>query len=178
MNAAIICLIEIGGEPLNLDRVELCFSQVPGTPLVGRSLQEALRQMLKRAKRSIVLCSCEFSSQADFILNEEVVAKMQINREVSVYGNDPTQMKSMKAIYSDLGMRVYVWKPPRDRSLFHIKAIIVDDVQIYMGSANMSKNAMTNSAEWGIIANSPEICQKLRKYLDDLIESRRFEEVD
>ena len=59
-----------------------------------------------------------------------------------------------------------------------IKAIVVDDTRLYLGSANLSKNAITASAEWGIICESPDIIQRLRAYLDHLIERGRLKEVE
>jgi phosphatidylserine/phosphatidylglycerophosphate/cardiolipin synthase-like enzyme len=162
---------------MDIDRVELCFSQVLDTPLRGRSLKRAIRKMISNAKRSIVLCSCEFTPGPDFILNEELTEQMRLGREVSVYGDKADQMQSLKAIFMDLGLRAFLWKPTRDKSLFHIKAIIVDDVWIYIGSANMSWNAMSNSVEWGIVAHSPDICGELNGYLEELIDMGRFEEV-
>ena len=157
--------------------MELCFSQSENTPIRGRELVEAIRQRIRMAKRSIVICSCEFTSSQDFILNEQITKKLREGRKVTVYGNNHTQMEAMKTHYGPLGMRVMSWVEPREKSLFHIKAVVIDDQWIYMGSANMSFNAMRNSAEWGIIGNSPDISNELLHYVAELEETGRFMEV-
>jgi len=162
---------------MDLDHIELCFSQAEGTPIRGRPLVDALRQRIKRAKRSIVMCSCEFTSSTDFILNDVLRNQLLSGRSVTVYGNDRGQMGAMKDAYGNLGMKTLAWVSPRKNSLFHIKATVVDDQWVYMGSANMSHNAMANSAEWGLIGNSPDICQELLAYVDELESTGLFEEV-
>ena len=112
---------------MDIDQVELCFSQSENTPIRGRELVEALRQRIKMAKRSVVICSCEFTSSQDFILNEQIIKKLREGREVVVYGNNRAQMEEMKLSYGPLGMRVMSWIEPRDMSLFHIKAVMIDD---------------------------------------------------
>ena len=67
-----------------------------------------------------------------------------------------------------------MWNPPAEKSLFHIKAVVVDDTYIYIGSANLSINAMTNSSEWGLTGNSPDIALSLVNYLKELENSNLF----
>ena len=54
---------------------------------------------------------------------------------------------------------------------------MVDGAKLYMGSANLSENAITNSAEWGFILDNPETCVKLERYLAHLHSEGRFEVV-
>ncbi len=82
------------------------------------------------------------------------------------------------ATYGDLGLKAFCWVPPRKKSLFHIKAIMIDENMVYMGSANLSRNAMQNSAEWGLISHSPEICRDLTNYIQELKKLGRFTEVE
>lgn len=124
-----------------------------------------------------MICSCEFTSQQDFILNEELLGQLRKNRDVRVYGNHIGQMADIKDVYGDLGLRSFHWLPERKNSLFHIKAITVDANWLYIGSANLSYNAMNNSAEWGLIAHSPEICMDLNEYVEELYSTGRFKEL-
>ena len=165
---------------MDLDGAEVLYSQAPGTPIRGKALSEALRQLIRRASSSIVICSCEFTSKADFILNEEITYQLKRNREVRVFGNHPDQMEDMMDEYGDQGLRAYHWVRPKEArkgSLFHIKAITVDGNWIYIGSANMSSNAMDNSVEWGVIAQSPELCMDLNDYVSELLSTGLFKEV-
>ncbi len=161
-----------------MDRAELCFSEASGTPTMGRPLEEALRQLIRKAKNSIIICSCEFTGSKNFILNEEITIQLKKGKSVIVYGNDGSQMRNLMATYGDLGLKAFRWVPPRKKSLFHIKAIMVDENMVYMGSANLSLNAMQNSAEWGLISHSPEICRDLTNYIQELKKLGRFTEVE
>jgi len=162
---------------LDIDRAELCFSQVHDMPIMGRPLVEALRQLIRKADRSIMICSCEFTGSTNFILNEEITKQLQRGREVTVYGNHSSQMTRLKATYGDMGLRSFYWIPPKQKSLFHIKAITVDGNMAYIGSANLSPNAMGNSAEWGLISHSPDLCSELEQYIAELTQTGRFVEV-
>ena len=55
---------------------------------------------------------------------------------------------------------------------------MIDENMVYMGSANLSRNAMQNSAEWGLISHSPEICRDLTNYIQELKKLGRFTEVE
>lgn len=162
---------------MDIDRAELHFSQSPGTPIMGRPLEEALRQLIRKANSKIIICSCEFTGRTDFILNEEITKQLQRGREVTVYGNHSSQMTQLKAAYGEMGLRAFSWVSPRRGSLFHIKAITVDGNMAYIGSANLSRNAMENSAEWGIVSYSPDLCSDLEEYIEKLTQDGRFSEV-
>ena len=82
-----------------------------------------------------------------------------------------------KAAYGEMGLRAFSWVSPRRGSLFHIKAITVDGNMAYIGSANLSRNAMENSAEWGIVSYSPDLCSDLEEYIEKLTQDGRFSEV-
>ena len=62
-------------------------------------------------------------------------------------------------------------------ALFHIKAIMVDGNKIYMGSANLSQNAVKGNSEWGLVSESPEMCRQLELYLKHLESNGNFQRV-
>jgi len=109
--------------------------------------------------------------------------------KVSVYGNSEEQMIGLKENFKNYegynNLRVFKWNPPTvgrtdkqvKRSLFHIKAITVDNNHCYLGSANLSWNAMQNSVEWGIVTHSTDLCLDLESYIDELVDNGRFVEV-
>ena len=167
----------IGVEML-LEDIELCFSQAEGTPIIGRPLVDSLRSRIRKAKREIIICSCEYTSSTDFVLNKEVHSQLRNNRSVSVYGNSVQRLQELVDNFGRYGLKVFRWIPPRDSSLFHIKAVMIDNQWIYIGSANMSENAMRNSAEWGIIGQSPDMVKELKSYISELEDSGRFREME
>lgn len=160
-----------------------------GTPIRGRSLIESIRQLIKKARHNIIICSCEFTNGADFVINDEIINQLERGCKVSVYGNSQEQMKGLKKNFKGCegynNLRVFTWNPPTvgrtkkqvKLSLFHIKAITVDNNHCYLGSANLSWNAMQNSVEWGIVTHSTDLCLDLESYIDELVDNGRFTEV-
>jgi len=141
-------------------------------------LEDALNQLIDKAKRKIVICSCEFS-KSDFILNERIKFKLNSGCEIIIFGNHKSQMIDLRKEFEDFdNLMVYSWNEPRKKSLFHIKSITIDGNHCYIGSANLSINAMKNSSEWGIITDSPDLCGDLNDYVNELISLGRFEEVN
>ena len=59
----------------------------------------------------------------------------------------------------------------------YIKAIAADGDSLYIGSANLTPNAMTNSAEWGAVLSSPEMVEALHQHTLDLKEAGLLAEV-
>ena len=161
-----------------LEDIELCFSQAEGTPITGRPLVDSLRSRIRKAKREIIICSCEYTSSTDFVLNTEILSQLKNNRSVAVYGNSQERLQELVNNYGRFGLKVFRWIPPRDSSLFHIKAVMIDNQWIYIGSANMSENAMRNSAEWGIIGQSPDLVGELKNYISELEDTGRFVEME
>ena len=58
-----------------------------------------------------------------------------------------------------------------------MKGIVVDDMDAYIGSANLSKNGIRDSAEWGIKTTSPDLCGELKRYIVHLISENKLIEV-
>ena len=163
---------------LDLDNVELLFSQSRFFFLLGNELESGILNLIKRAKNEIILCSCEFNSRSDFLLSEVIYEKLKQGVKVSVYGNHKSQLSSFRNAFSSPNLELFSWEPPSPKSLFHIKAILVDATYVYIGSANLSQNGMTNSAEWGLTTNSPDIFNSLKSYLQLLKLNHHFEVVN
>lgn len=152
----------------------MLFSQSKFLPVHGYELESGILEILSRAKRSIVICSCEFNSRSDFLLSGKLYEKLNQGCKIRVFGNNYRQLHSLWSSFNSPNLDVNVWNPPAEKSLFHIKAVVVDDTYIYIGSANLSINAMTNSSEWGLTGNSPDIALSLVNYLKELEDSNLF----
>ena len=131
---------------MDLDDVKLLYSQSDKLPNHGLELENGISNLVKRAKRKIVLCSCEFNSKSDFILTRLINEKLKSGCKIEIYGNDLSQLKIFRSAFQSKELDVNVWNPPADKSLFHIKSILVDDTFVYLGSANLSINGMNNSS--------------------------------
>lgn len=162
---------------MDLDSVEILFSQSMFLPIYGKDLQTGILDLIKRAKHEIILCSCEYNSRSDFLLSEALYQKLSQGVKVIVYGNHKSQLAKFRSAFNFDNLSVYSWEPPNQKSLFHIKAILVDSTFVYIGSANLSHNGMTNSAEWGLTTNSPDVFKSLKSYLNLLRLNHHFEVV-
>ena len=160
---------------MDLDSVELLFSQSKFLPIHGKDLQTGILNLIKRAKHEIILCSCEFNSRSDFLLSEALYQKLSQGVRVFVYGNHKSQLVKFKNAFNFDNLFIYSWESPNQHSLFHIKSILVDSTFVYIGSANLSHNGMTNSAEWGLTTNSPDVFNSLKSYLHLLKSNHHFE---
>ena len=162
---------------MEIDDAKVLFSQSSFLPIHGSELEEGLMEIITRAKRKIILCACEFNSRSNFLLTENISRKLNENCEVYVYGNNSKQLNALRNSFESTLLKVNVWIPPAEKSLFHIKAVLIDDTFVYLGSANLSINAMFNSAEWGITANSPDLCKSLQDYINKLEKLNLFKEI-
>ena len=165
---------------MDLDGVSVHFTDPTGSySHKGRSLQGALSDLVLDASQEIRLVTFRMSTWSDdWFLHDEVREKVRDGVELKIFGDHRNQAAKLVSRYRSAGARGWAWVPREDDSgLFHIKALMVDNRRIYLGSANFSQNAMGASAEWGIIADSPDLCRYLNGYLEHLIEEGRLAEI-
>jgi phosphatidylserine/phosphatidylglycerophosphate/cardiolipin synthase-like enzyme len=180
VNLRTTCWIEHGGEPMGDFR--LAFTWPPGLgPEVpaGPQLVEELVRLIKRAKYTIDLYCYKINSSESFVLaqalNEAVRTrdvKLRIfcnkrsegRRIIDTFGGEKGSIKAWA--WSDL---------ENPMSKFHIKAIVTDQRNVYLGSANMSETAMFSSAECGVFGANPALARQLSDYVDLLINSGNLE---
>jgi phosphatidylserine/phosphatidylglycerophosphate/cardiolipin synthase-like enzyme len=91
--------------------------------------------------------------------------------KLQVFGHKKEEVRFITSIYRDYDVEGYYYKNPNEKSLYHIKAIIIDGLYIYIGSANLSKNALQNSAELGIFLENRKIAESISNFTQHLIES-------
>jgi len=142
------------------------------------SLEDAIRKLIKGAKQKIHLVSYSLPAfNQNWYLHDVIEKALQKNIKLIVHANNKDEVFNFIARHRHRGAEGFAWIPRKDNGLFHIKAIMVDGTKLYMGSANLSENAITNSAEWGFIHDNPDACVKLEHYLSHLHSKGRFEVV-
>jgi phosphatidylserine/phosphatidylglycerophosphate/cardiolipin synthase-like enzyme len=137
------------------------------------TLEQALKDMISEANHEIILVSYSISSFSDdFFLEERIKDRIKKGVKLKIFGEEQLQVNKLFTRYKLSNSDVEGWYWDKNsRGLFHIKSIIVDRKhvgKIYLGSANLSKNAMKYSAELGVLTESKELCFRLYKYLDHL----------
>ena len=154
----------------DVERSALYFSDLSGQHSHGRPLHSALRALINSATSELSLHSCELGRSVEFIFQDELTAALLRGVRVQIIGNHEREVRGLIASYADVGQGIEGWRwvPREERSLYHIKAIAADGDSLYIGSANLTPNAMTNSAEWGAVFSSLEMAQTLHRHTLDL----------
>ena len=140
------------------------------------ALEDAIRNMVGTAKKSLHLVSYSLPNYNSGWYLHDIIEDC-VNRGVKliVHANSKTEVQRLVARHRHRNIAGYSWVKTGNSDIFHIKAIIVDGIRLYLGSANLSQNAITHSAEWGMISHSPDICLSLEKYLNHLQKIGSFE---
>lgn len=142
------------------------------------ALEDAIRSMIRKAKKSVHLISYSLPNyNSSWYLHDLIEDCVSRGIKLIVHANSKTEVQRLVARHRHRKVSGYAWVKQGESDIFHIKAIIVDGVRLYLGSANLSQNAITHSAEWGLISYSPETCISLEKYLTHLCNIGRFEEM-
>ena len=150
----------------------------------SNTLANELIRTITKAKISIEIHGYQLTEffNKDWILYNAIRERLEYGATLSIYGNEKTQVQEINQLmfkkHKDK-VKYFFYKPPeslnpekKKKSLYHPKAIIVDGRLMYIGSANISQNAMTNSVEIGVIIEGADKCKQLRNFTDYLIENQ------
>jgi phosphatidylserine/phosphatidylglycerophosphate/cardiolipin synthase-like enzyme len=147
----------------------------------GDSLANELIHLIGRAKISIDIHGYELTEffNKDWVLYNALKEKLEHGAILSIYGNDKNQIENINEVmfHNHKGqVKYFFYKKPdkldseaKKKSLYHPKAIVVDQRLMYIGSANISQNAMKNSVEIGAIIEDAGQCKELKKFVNYLI---------
>ena len=174
---------------VRLERSKLHFNDpIGGFPQESFQLEFAMKEMISSAKEHLHLVSFSLPAYSPkWYLHDVVDKAVKRGVKLRVHAQKRSEVKSLTERLRNFDVRGWFFQPAsnpqeitdppaNDSGIFHIKAIMVDGVRIYLGSANLSVNAVTNSAEWGLISESPDMCRQLEGFLHHLEESGRFQE--
>ena len=104
----------------------------------------------------------------------EIIVKRGVS--IDIYAHSFTNVhRLVNSFVQYKNVKGWYWNPT-ETDLFHLKAIIVDRRFVYIGSANLSENAISKSAEWGVISDSPDLAFEIERYLEYLIQSEKLVE--
>jgi len=142
----------------------------------GPSLVGELERLLRRTKQRIDILFYNINSSQEFVLSK-TIHDLMVERdiELNIFCDKRSEGKRIIDTFQTQFSipKGWYWNDQENAmSKFHIKAIIVDQRHIYLGSANMSQVAMKSSAECGLFLSSTEISQQLLQYVELLIENK------
>ena len=141
------------------------------------SLEEGISSLIRGAREYVHLISFSLPAyNPNWYLHGAIEHAVKKGARLTVHANNHTEVKGLIDRHRNRGARGWSYSNP-EGGIFHIKAIMVDGRKLYIGSANLSENAISGSAEWGIISESPDLCMQLESYLNHLEEGGYFTEV-
>jgi phosphatidylserine/phosphatidylglycerophosphate/cardiolipin synthase-like enzyme len=144
-------------------------------------LEGALEDMITSAVDRIDFMSYSHNTDVDFILNKSLEDAIRRNRPtIRFYTDTEEEARDLLDKYRGLGSKIESWywnRAGNPYSKFHLKCILVDNFNIYMGSANFSVTAMEDSAECGLFMRSRPAAVSLRNYISELVECDRLKRI-
>lgn len=130
------------------------------------SFRDAIPLLFKKTTRSLILTAYAITS--DYIVDELIsVIQRQIPQIILyVYTGDlvpilPKIQKLREYDYDGSNLRII----EVTESLLHAKVIVVDNLYVICGSANLTKSAMTSNYEMGLMLKNSKIASQITQHL-------------
>ena len=145
-----------------------------------RSVQSALKDMLREAEREILLCAYSITVGADEILEEfENCLKRGIKFHgiINRFQNQPQEIQQyfLDLVSKYPYCQIYNFNDPIEE--LHSKLIVVDRSVALIGSANLSRRGMKQNYELGIILHNEEV-NTVSKCFDSLLTFPSVSQID
>jgi cardiolipin synthase len=147
-----------------------------GPDVLGDPLYEGILSMIQEAKESIWIVTPYFIP--DEVLLRSLIVKARAGRDVTLilpeHSNHPVTDFARRPALRLLvraGARVLAYQP----RMLHAKAILVDDRQAILGSANVDMRSLFVNFEIGVLFHTASDVQPLRVWAGELVrQSRRL----
>jgi phosphatidylserine/phosphatidylglycerophosphate/cardiolipin synthase-like enzyme len=154
-----------------------CVAKV--TLLKNREYADALLKGIRNSRKNIILSCYLFKiNQSASNLPEKVAEELikagnrgvdvVVVLEISDDATDPlnSENRETASFLSRNGIRV-LFDSPRTKS--HLKAALIDDRYVFVGSHNLTQSALKYNNEVSVLVDSPEIASEMRSYLKHLM---------
>ena len=160
----------------NYKKTKIAFTW-PNGPIPDEieDLEASLEELILTATDSIDILTYTYQHDFKFILNQaldEIYRNNKVNK-IRFFLDGKGDAKKITGRYKGSGVNVECWywqNPSNEYSKFHIKSILVDKFNVYLGTANWGHTALEQSAECGLLFTSREITVSIKKYLEKLID--------
>lgn len=141
-----------------------------GPDVQGDPLYEGILSLVQEARHSIWIVTPYFIP--DEVLLRSLVVKARAGRDVTLilpkHSNHPVTDLARRPLLRQLvraGARVLAYHP----RMLHAKAILVDDRQAILGSANLDMRSLFVNFEIGVLLHTPADVQPLRIWAGGLV---------
>ncbi|MBF4691584.1 phospholipase D-like domain-containing protein [Fusibacter ferrireducens] len=148
--------------------------------LNARRTEPTYVELIKKAKRSILLTGYSISTYAASIINELHYAarcSIPIDFYVNDYNKNKHHLETLQSLKLS-SVRIYDFvKPEKSNQSLHAKILIIDDKEILITSSNLSYNGMGGNVELGVLIKSSDKAREIRKVFNKLYDSKSFKRI-
>ena len=176
---------------VHIGRTTLHFNDpIGGFPQESLHLEEAMIRLIDRATHNLHIVSFSLPAYSPrWYLHGAVDRAAKRGVKIKIHAHKYSEVNELLGRLRDFRPEPEGWhyvpdtgeendtSEGKSTGLFHIKAIMVDGNKIYIGSANLSQNAVKENSEWGLVSESPEMCMQLEQYLRHLETKGNFQRV-
>ncbi len=147
--------------------------------LKNREYADALLKGIRNSRKSVILSCYLFKISQSTPNLPGRIAEELINAgnrgidvtvifEISDDATDPlnSENRETASFLSRNGIRVF-FDSPRTKS--HLKAVVIDDRYVFVGSHNLTQSALKYNNEVSVLVESPEIASEMKSYLKRLM---------
>lgn len=186
-NSRTMCLTDDGSDLMDVTVLHSLMSKTGAVVPSAQPLHEGWKELFGSALRTITVMSytiSEFHEIAEGRLHRLAVDAMKRGVELAIYVHRRSDAEMIALQFSQAGcdgkFKFWYWDVDNNKpaSLFHVKSIVVDARRAYVGSGNITNNAATNSAEFGIVVRSPEVAMALERYGRSLVDLALMKELN
>lgn len=175
-------LIELVGNALyekQKETVGLVATIPPSFSLKTKRIQNVVEEMIKNAKKSILLTGYSVSEFVSELI-DLLVAKSQKGVLVKIFFNDISGQSSIGKIlrYKGKFLQVYNYTNKDDKmAALHAKILAVDSDDVLISSANLSYHGMSGNIEIGTQVHSEKMVRQINELFKQLLFNKIFTEV-
>lgn len=148
------------------------------TLLQDHKYYEALLSGIRKAKKSIAGCFFIFKvsekrNDLPMVIIRELIAAhkrgvtvfLQLEQASPGKGNVYEQNRKAATLLSEAGIKVRFDAP---KTTMHVKAMVIDNRYVYIGSHNLTQSALKYNNELSIMVDSPELADEITAYLQNI----------
>lgn len=175
-------LIELVGNALyekQKETVSLVATIPPSFSLKTKRIQNVVEEMIKNAKKSILLTGYSVSEFVSELI-DLLVVKSQKGVLVKIFFNDISQSSIGKILrYKGKFLQVYNYTNKDDKmAALHAKILAVDNDDVLISSANLSYHGMAGNIEIGTQVHSEKMVRQINELFKQLLFNKIFTEVN
>ena len=176
-------LIELVGNALyekQKETVSLVATIPPSFSLKTKRIQNVVEEMIKNAKKSILLTGYSVSEFVSELI-DLLVTKSQKGVLVKIFFNDISGQSSIGKIlrYKGKFLQVYNYTNKDDKmAALHAKILAVDSDDVLISSANLSYHGMSGNIEIGTQVHSEKMVRQINELFKQLLFNKIFTEVN